>query len=74
MKVRAKEKTGEVKITELERRIGDTPIAQKMGYFVGSIHAPIDIYVRDFLPKYAIAHIARTAREYLRERLVPDDD
>ena len=64
--------TEEVKVTELERKIGDTPIAQNINPRL----APFADYicVRDFLPKDAIRRIAVTAREHLRERLVPDDD
>ena len=61
----------ETKIPELERKIGDTPIAQKLSY-LGNLADYL--CVRDFLPKDAIRRIAVTAREHLRERLVPDDD
>lgn len=65
-------KTEEVKVTELERKIGDTPIAQKITFT--HTHLANFLCVRDFLPKDAIRRIAVTAREHLRERLVPDDD
>ena len=63
--------TDKVKVTELERKIGDALIAQK----ISSLTHLVDyLCVRDFLPKDAIRRIAVTAREHLRERLVPDDD
>ncbi len=68
-----KVKAEETKIPELERKIGDTPIAQKICYSLPA-HLVDFLCVRDFLPKDAIRRIAVTAREHLRERLVPDDD
>ena len=66
-------KNEEVKISELERRIGDTPIAQKIS--CGPNSYLNDFFcVCDFLSKDAIRRIAWTAREYLRDTLVPDDD
>ena len=72
MRMKPTEKAKEVKVTELERKIGDTPIAQKIHF----LRDPLADYlcVRDFLSKDAIRRIAVTAREHLRERLVPDDD
>ena len=68
-----KVKAEETKIPELERKIGDTPIAQKI-YHSLPAHLVDFLCVRDFFPKDAIRRIAVTAREPLRERLVPDDD
>lgn len=62
----------EVKVTELERKIGGTPIAQEIN-FRSNCYSNY-LCVRNFLPKEAIRRIAVTAREHLRERLVPDDD
>ena len=62
----------EVKVTELERKIGDTPIGNKITH--GPFYYAGFLCVSDFLPKDAIRRIAVTAREHLRERLVPDDD
>ena len=70
-----KVKAEETKIPELERKIGETPIAHKLGYHIHEFsHLNDYICVCDFLPKDAIRRIAVTAREHLRERLVPDDD
>ena len=65
-------KAEEVKVPELDRKIGDTPVANKINSRFDSFSDYL--CVRDFLPKDAIRRIAVTAREHLRERLVPDDD
>ena len=65
-------KTKEVKVPELERKIGDTPLAQTLSFT--SDHLNDFWCVRNFLPQDAIRRIAVTAREHLRDRLVPDDD
>ncbi len=70
MKVKTEVK--EVKVTELERRIGETCVAYKIGSHFEGIQETL--YVRDFLAGDVISRIARTVKEYLRERLVSDDD